>query len=92
MNILIQYHTPHQPLGEFITELMQKRVGQGYPDEIAITINGQATVAYSWTDGIHSYTSIFVAFSSEEIQEIALVDEQTRNPDPPIGEAGLKLV
>jgi hypothetical protein len=71
MDIGFTIYKTELPLEEFVSDLMGKRVRQGHPEEIHILYNGEITKAYEWTDGIHSYQSVFTPVDGG-VQEISV--------------------
>jgi hypothetical protein len=71
MDIAFTIHKTELPLDEFVTNLMGRRVKQGHPEEIHILYNNEITKAYEWTDGIHSYQSVFTKVDLG-VQEISV--------------------
>jgi hypothetical protein len=57
---------------QFTTDLMARRVRQGYPDQFDSSILGVSASGYDWTDGVRHILSWFVEQPSGYVVEFCL--------------------
>lgn len=72
MDISIINHQTKLAIADFIDDLMQKRVRQGKPEMLSIMLNDEPVSAFLWTDGVHSFQTIFYALNLQFVQEITI--------------------
>lgn len=73
MNIHTLLHKTDSSFENFVTDIMRKRVSQGYPEEISLSFKG-VYKAFSWTDGLNSIVSIFTPIAENWVKEISVDD------------------
>jgi hypothetical protein len=73
MQVDIIIHSTDLSSEMFATQIMGRRVKQGYPIETFVKIDDQPQTAYGWTDGIDSIFSIFLPANEGKVKEICIV-------------------
>ncbi|WP_394845435.1 hypothetical protein LZC95_51440 [Pendulispora brunnea] len=80
ISVAFAVHPTDDSVDAFASQIMGRRVQQGYPERFDAEIAGATCLGFAWTDGILSIESYFVSVVPGEILEVSFAADPHQSP------------